>query len=201
MPEIKEFAGHLIDLEGIPDGGVFIDAGMCEGRFTDEILQHVTNPHVFAIEPNRSNYRLMHEKYKRKQNVHIFQQALVGSKDPENIEFAEFDRMPEWGNVKRMYLKKKHEFYDVKTMSIIDLLKIIPYDCIDHLKMDIEGCEYDVVADLTKKHVNRIKQISMEIHNGLQYWEERLQEAEGYLKKIGYHTQFKEGELYATTRR
>ncbi len=188
----KVFGSHLVDFSIIPDNGVFIDAGACQGNFIDEILKHAVTPHIYALEPNRDNYRLVEGAYRSYRQAHFFKKALVGSKDPKRMEFAQFEGLPEWGNVTGLYSGRKHVKYEVQTMTIRELLDIIPPCDIEHLKMDIEGCEHGVVADLTKEDAKRIKQISMEVHNGLQNMVE-------HLESIGYNTQFDNGELYAVS--
>jgi FkbM family methyltransferase len=189
MSKIKMFGSHIIDFSLIPDDGIFIDAGACQGNFIDDIKKNVKNSYIFAIEPNKENYRLLNEKnYGR---VMLFKNALVGSEEPRHVEFWDFSDigLPEWGNVSELYGARKHKNYMVKTINIRELLAIIPPGPIHHLKMDIEGCEHKVIADLTEDDAKRIQQISLEVHNGLQQMEDRL-------KKLGYNTQFENGELY-----
>jgi len=194
MSQIKTFGSHLVDFDLIPkEGGVFIDAGTCQGNFIDDIFKHVKNPHIFALEPNRDNYRLIRENYGGDINMHTNEAALVGSGEPKTMRFAQFDGLPEWGNVSGLYSIRKHKMYDVDTTTIHEVLKEIPMDIIHHLKMDIEGCEHKVIKDLTKDDAKRIQQISLEVHNGLQGMLE-------HLEVIGYDAKFEKDELYAITR-
>lgn len=196
MPEIKTFGSHLINLGMIPsEGAVFIDAGACQGNFINEIMSFTDHPHIFAIEPNRNNYRLLEPRYRGYDRLHFFEVALVGSEEPKKMQFADFTKvgLPEWGNVTGLYENRRPHYYDVYTMDIRELLSIIPHEIIHHLKMDIEGCEHKVVNDLTEGDAKRIQQISMEVHNGLQGMVEHLEE-------IGYDTKFENGELYAVSR-
>jgi FkbM family methyltransferase len=192
MPEIKTFGSHLVDFDMIPENGVFIDAGACEGNFIDDVIKHSVEPIIIAIEPNVHNYVGLSRKYK---TLPIIKAALVGSDEPRQMRFADFTKvgLPEWGNVTGLYENRKPYHYDVRTITIRELLTMIPECPIHHLKMDIEGCEHGVVKDLTMEDAKRIQQISMEVHNGLQGMVE-------HLEGIGYHTKFENGELYATAR-
>jgi FkbM family methyltransferase len=191
MSKIKTFGSHLVDFSIIPDDGVFIDAGACQGNFIDDLLRNVMSPYIFAIEPNKNNYKGLVEKYKYRR-LDVFNVALVGSNELKKMTFADFTKvgLPEWGNVTGLYENRRPEYYKVDTMDIRELLAIIPTNTIHHLKMDIEGSEHGVIADLTEKEAKRIQQISMEVHSG-------LQQMEYHLINLGYNTQFKEGELYA----
>jgi FkbM family methyltransferase len=190
MSQIKTFGSHLVDFSIIPDGGVFIDAGACQGNFIKDIRANVKNPHIIAIEPNKKNF---YDLVETKPSLSLlFQCALVGSGEPKRMKFAAFDHLPEWGNVSGLYESRKPYYYDVNTMTIRDVLNYSGKSIIHHLKMDIEGCEHKVIKDLTVEDAKRIQQISMEVHNGLQGMME-------HLEGIGYHAKFENGELYATT--
>ncbi len=190
MSKIKTFGSHLVDFDLIPPNGIFIDAGACEGNFIKEVKAHSKSPFILAIEPNKKNAReLIHEKYDQ---VIVLEAALVGSNEPKKMPFNDFNAcgLPEWGNVTGLYENRPHTTYEVETMDIAELLGIVPSLIIHHLKMDIEGCEHGVIKDLTLEMAERIQQISMEVHSGLQFMELDL-------KKLGYDTQFDKGELYA----
>ena len=193
MSKIKTFGSHIVDFSIIPENGVFIDAGACQGNFIDDILEHVKNPIIYGLEPNRDNFRLITEKYKGNRNIGITKSALVGSKEPRFMQFAQFEGLPEWGNVSGLYGSRKHKVYDVQTISIRTVLDTVFHKVIHHLKMDIEGCEHKVIADLTEDDARRIQQISLEVHNGLQGMVE-------HLEKIGYDVKFENGELSAVNR-
>jgi FkbM family methyltransferase len=196
MSEIKTFGSHLVDFSIIPDNGVFIDAGACQGNFMDDVIRNNNEPIIYALEPNKTNAHLLHDRCKQNIDIQLFEVALVGSDEPREMRFADFTKvgLPEWGNVSGMYESRNPHYYDVKTMTIRELLTIIPEFSIHHLKMDIEGCEHKVITDLTEDDAKRIQQISLEVHNGLQGMLD-------HLTKIGYNAKFENGELYATTSR
>lgn len=186
----KTFGSHLINLAKIPDNGMFIDAGACQGNFIDEIQKHVKNPFILAVEPNKTNADFLREiNYDQ---VIVIEAALVASHEPKKMMFDDFNvgGLPEWGNVTGMYSNRPHTSYEVETMDIRELLALVPDNIIHHLKMDIEGCEHGVVADLTTTDAKRIQQITMEVHNGLQSLMEKL-------TALGYNFEYTNGELYA----
>jgi FkbM family methyltransferase len=196
MGTLKTFGSHLVDFSIIPDNGVFIDAGACQGNFMDDIIRNNNEPIIFALEPNKTNAHNLHDRVKHNIDITLFESALVGSGEPKKMKFADFTSvgLPEWGNVSGLYESRNPKHYDVDTIDIHELLGFIPYPKIHHLKMDIEGCEHKVIKDLTEDDAKRIQQISLEVHNGLQGMLD-------HLTKIGYDAKFENGELYATTSR
>jgi FkbM family methyltransferase len=189
MPKIKTFGSHLVNIELFPENPMIIDAGACQGNFMDDIYKWTAEPYFFAIEPNKSNAMVLCEKYKD-DNVILIEAALVGSNEPKVMKFNEFEGLPEWGNVTGLYENRKHVTYKVETLDLKELLGMVPVEEIDLLKMDIEGNEHQVVQDMTKTQAKRIRQITMEVHNGLQGMMSKL-------KWLGYTTEFTNGELYA----
>ena len=120
---------------------------------------------------------------------------MVGVGAPNEISFTEIEGLSEWGSVtdintdRGLSKGKKNYRYLVETISLDDF--IFKYDQIDYLKMDIEGCETDVVNTLTQSMATKVKQISMEIHNGD---EKKLEKR---LNELGYATLFRNDELFA----
>ena len=188
----KLFGSHLINLDMLPDNPVIIDAGACQGNFIDDVKKHVTDQFVTAIEPNTQNFADLSKKYK---NMFLIKAVLVGSGEPKSMEFAEFQGLPEWGNVSGLYSNRKHKTYQVKTITIKEILDSPFYRVIHYLKMDIEGSEWGVVKDMTEETAGRIQQISMEIHtHGIDIRDK--------LESLGYQTYWEngengQGELYA----
>jgi len=195
MSKIKLFGSHLVDIEKLPERPIIIDVGACQGNFIEDLYNQLMqynsmiNPFTFAIEPNRANAKILREKY-HQADVIVIEAALVGSTESATMEFNEFIGLPEWGNVTGLYENRPHITYEVDTIDLKELLMAIPYETIDILKMDIEGNEHQIVQDMTKNQAERIKQITMEVHNGLRSMPDKL-------KSLGYDVSFENGELYA----
>lgn len=56
----------------------------------------------------------------------------------------------------------------IMTTTIDELMKKFNIKEVDFLKMDCEGCEYEVIRQLSWRTLGQIKEISMELHNGPQ---------------------------------
>jgi FkbM family methyltransferase len=188
MSKIKTFGSHLVDFDLIPSNGVFIDAGACQGNFIKDVRSILPESYIIALEPNVKNYDELVGQLNPK--MLLLQMALVAGHEPKKMKFAAFPDLPEWGNVTGLYGNRKHEFYDVHTIDIGELLEYVPDGVVHHLKMDIEGCEHGVIADLTTTQAEDIHQISMEVHSG-------LQQLLLHLTNLGYRCDYEKGELYA----
>lgn len=188
MSKITTFGSHLVDFDLIPNNGVFIDAGACQGNFIKDVRTQRPDSYIIALEPNVENYDGLVAQLNKK--MLLLQFALVASHEPKQMKFAAFPDLPEWGNVTGLYENRKHVFYNVPTMDITELLQYVPDGIVHHLKMDIEACEHGVIADLTTTQAEDIHQISMEVHSGLQQLLLKL-------TNLGYRVNYEKGELYA----
>ena len=120
MSKIKTFGNHLVNFDIIPSNGVFIDAGACVGNFTKDVRAILPESYIIALEPNVKNYDELVAQHNPK--MLLLQMALVASHEPKKMKFAEFRGLPEWGNVSGLYANRKHDFYDVNTIDIKELL-------------------------------------------------------------------------------
>jgi FkbM family methyltransferase len=192
MSLTKLFGSHYIDLEKMPKDAVIVDGGACIGNFINDIQEHIENPLIFAIEPNKQNIKVL--KKKDYEQTLIIEAALVGSKFSSKglLPFNEFAGLPEWGNVNGLYKERKiSATYEVETIDIKELMGLLPTDTIDYLKMDIEGSEGDIIDDLTLEMAKKIKQMSMELHDI-----SHVRVAEK-LEGLGYEPKWMNGEMYA----
>ncbi len=178
------------------DNKIIIDAGSNIGNFIDKIRSIGIKSNVVAIEPCKSNINILNNR--NIENVEIVNKAMVGIGEIKTIMFTEIDGLSEWGSVtdintdRGLSKGRKTYRYPVEAVTLDDL--IIKYGEIDYLKMDIEGCETDVILTMNSDISSKVKQISMEIHNGDQ------KQLEEKLNDIGYETLFKNGELFAIRR-
>lgn len=186
---------HLI-IPKYLDNKIIIDAGSNIGNFIDKIRSIGIKSNIVAIEPCKSNVNILNNR--NMENVEIINKAMVGIGEINTIMFTEIDGLSEWGSVtdintdRGLSKGRKTYRYPVEVVTLYDL--ITKYGEIDYLKMDIEGCETDVILTMNSDMSSKVKQISMEIHNGD---EKRLEEK---LNNIGYETLFKNGELFAIRR-
>lgn len=198
MTQLKNYNGHYLDPNYLNTSNiVLIDGGACIGKFVDAVLTELKIKTIFCLEPGAQNFQDLLEKYKDRNDVICINEALVGEGSPKESIYYDY-RLPtaryqEWGGIKGLYLDKRQLIskYPVKTTTLSVLLKKYSIDFIDYLKMDVEGCESEIIATLTEYTASKIGQLSMEVHNN---------DAESLiinLQKFGFTTILKPGELYA----
>ncbi|MGI5828368.1 MAG: FkbM family methyltransferase [Patescibacteria group bacterium] len=126
--------------------GTILDCGAHIGAFTKLCLLEGVNK-VIAVEPHPDNFNLLQQNCKDRR-VTFINKAI--STKPLKLTCSERSDLHKLGD----------EGLEVATISLDELLT----EPIDVLKMDIEGGEYDALY--TAKNLDKVKQITMEYHNG-----------------------------------
>lgn len=155
-----------------------IDIGTCIGIFVDECLQKYENiESIICFEPFIFNYDFLKYKYKDDGRIQI-----------HNVALSNFD-----GNA-NLYKKLKPQGYDFvgnagcsikkekgnvskNHFNVVKVSKLTNYidGYYDVLKIDSEGCEYDILIDLIDNNW---------IHNiGKIYYEDHCRKIPGLIKQ------------------
>ncbi len=72
---------------------------------------------------------------------------------------------------------------EVQTYSLVDIMSRYRLEQIDLLKMDCEGCEYEVLQNLPENILRKIRNITLEYHDGLKF-------LPGLLKSAGFDCKY-----------
>ncbi len=150
-----------------------LELGSCYGYFTN-IMAHCTgkNGKVVGIEGLPNNYNILKKNIELNnlKNVSIYNYFLSNRNVESKIYFKKlvdnpYDGMNEFIKGKNDKLKKG-EYISVKVIRLSNFLKKIKFRP-DHIFMDIEGFEVDVIEDLVKNYISTKNKptILFEIHN------------------------------------
>ncbi|MCH7567792.1 MAG: FkbM family methyltransferase [Nanoarchaeota archaeon] len=180
----------------IQEDDIVVDIGAHIGIFTILASRHAKKGKVYAFEPVSHNFELLKENISLNaaNNVIAIEKA-VSNKSGKMKLFISRSRNKGQNSMHR--LDKYQIEIEVEKMSFKDFLKKLPK--IDFLKMDCEGAEYEILMNLTKKELSKIKKISMEYHN---YGEKKGKDLAKFLKENGFKVILKEknflfGHIYA----
>ncbi|MDR2463878.1 MAG: FkbM family methyltransferase [Verrucomicrobiales bacterium] len=158
----------------MPAGAVCIDCGANAGKFTDAVLHQ--GGISYAFEPNAALFNLLERKYAGNSRVRLFK-AAVGARDgmamfhlPVGMR-ADPVAVCEEGTLlshrQRMDLQPADE---VKVMDLAGFLKrefgvFSSEPPVWLIKLDIEGCEFEVVERLVAEQAHRFaRHIVVETH-------------------------------------
>lgn len=157
----------------VKKGSNVLELGSCYGYFTNIMSQSVGKKgKVVGIEGLPSNFNILKKNIKlnKLKNVSIYNRFLSNKSSKAHIQFEKSIQNPYDSinsflqNKKQNSSKSNYDFVTVERLS--NFLKKIRFKP-DHVFMDIEGFEVDVIEDLVSNYINRINKptILFEIHN------------------------------------
>lgn len=137
-----------------------VDVGAHIGIFT--CLAAIYADRVIAIEPSPDNFSLLKQNIKLNgfNNVIPIQIALSDKNGTSTFFLSEYGT-----GVHSLIPFNTNNVIAVKTCTMERLFEIYELDKVSFLKMDCEGCEYNVLKS-SRELFSKIDQIAMESHHG-----------------------------------
>jgi FkbM family methyltransferase len=161
----------IVELQGINyykfpkrKQGVVIDIGAHIGVFT--LLASKYAERVFAFEPCPENFKILKRNIRLNSlsNVKAYQMAVAANKGEGDFYILKRSTVAHsLFNLKKDETEKVIKVRKITLKDVIDENRI---DSISFLKMDCEGCEYEVLVNLPKEYFIKIDEIALESHNG-----------------------------------
>lgn len=137
-----------------------IDAGANIGFASIYFSKIFKNPRILALEPEKSNFSILKRNILSYKNIKILNKALWIKE--ENLKISNRGKTEHWGFMVEEV--KDGEDYEVKGISIESCMKIMGWDKIDLLKLDIEGSEKELFSKGCEKWLGKVKVIIIELH-------------------------------------
>ncbi len=129
---------------------------------------------VIALEPFKESYELGVRNIranKLEDRITLINAALA--RNSGIVEFSVSDKNPNANSLLPTDTVKANIVFDtkihVKALTLKELLEQYNIDRVDLLKMDCEGCEYDVFNGLDPSVLSKINEIILEFHDGLKF--------------------------------
>lgn len=205
---MENHRGHYIDFNVLGNRGVVIDAGACRGDFARFISKH-GRFEIYGIEPCLRNFKTIQNNkiYKK-----VFNRVLIGKHDEDFLEFYDYLNYVGRGSIldrhndRRYPNLKKFNTYDVEVIRINALFDFLGVEKVDYFKLDVEAAEHDIFNEITEENIQKIKQLSMEMHpitNDDRSIDDLVSEMVILLENFGFTVKFfeKEREIWAVNRR
>lgn len=154
---LKEFKLPItINPKFIIDGGAYI------GLSTLYYSSKYPFAKIIAIEPETSNFRMLETHTENLPNI---TRLNVGLWD-KNTFLKIIDKgTGNWGFVVKEVLESEH--YDIKAVTVDEILKKSGFDRIDILKLDIEGSEIQLFSSNYKSWLPKVNILVIELHDSI----------------------------------
>lgn len=142
---------------------VIVDAGANIGLATLYYAQQYPDAKIIAIEPERSNFKVLQKNCAGMPNVILVEGALWGKEvklvieDPTAAKFA--------FSVTESQSTSSVLSEEMQAVTIPGIMRKFGLDRIDILKLDIEGAEYELFKEGAESWLGAIGQIVIELHD------------------------------------
>lgn len=146
---------------------VIIDAGANIGLTSLYFNKIYPNARIIAIEPEKSNFEMLKINCKNVQNILLHKRSL--SNQP-NLGLNVIDKgYGNWGFVTEINdnTNSQKVVDTVKTITIDEVMNENEIECIDLLKIDIEGAEKELFESNYENWIPKTKCIVIELHDGM----------------------------------
>ena len=196
------FVDHIYPFQISPRDTV-IDIGAHVGCFT--ILAAKTGARVFSFEPFPPNFTVLEHNVRLNnfENVMIFNIAISGKRDNRELFLADNPTHTSSHSLhpfhfasysQTSYGKKKLE---VPCITLDDIILENNLDRIDLLKIDCEGCEYEILYEASVETLAKTKAIIIEceVFEKPSTWS--IASLGKYLKNLGFNICVRGNKVYA----
>lgn len=157
--------GHTF-IDNFDKDSVVLDLGSYKGEFSKELIKKYPISKIILVEGNPNLYNKLKETFKGDNSINIVN-AVVGSKPKDKIRFylsnnSEANSI--YKPISNKYGLTNQEIY-TKMIDIDSIFSSFKIKEVDLIKMDIEGAEWDILKNFSKKDFDRVNQISVEFHD------------------------------------
>jgi FkbM family methyltransferase len=172
-----------------------IDLGANIGTFSLFCAKSIPHAEIYSYEPFPSNFKKL--KYNidinnYQKRIHPFQFAVTDKKGELELHLSERgDDDHSLHKIPNYNYEKGHKI-TVKCTTLKDIMESNKIVSCDLLKLDIERAEYEVLFSTPKILFDKIRRISLEVHEDKRYSRQDLMK---FLQKMGFKTKNLEGNL------
>jgi FkbM family methyltransferase len=150
----------------IRDGWTVVDIGAGIGEFSILVSKENPGSQVFAYEPFSESFELLQENLKLNNTINLKAfQVAIGSESGKMM-LATVGEAVQHTTTQSALSDTESSFIEVCGLSLNDLFQANEITHCDFLKIDCEGCEFDVLFSASQVTLEKIDHICLEYHDG-----------------------------------
>lgn len=143
-----------------PDWNI-VDIGAGLGDFTVYAAKHCPDGVVLAYEPLPESFDLLQRNLAINAITNVQAYNLATAETSSSLALEEVEREA----VSTRFVVDKSSSRETTAVQLEHVLDLLPNGRCDFMKIDCEGCEYDLILNSRPEVLHRINRISMEYHD------------------------------------
>src|ERR1039457_4229342 len=141
---------------------VIVDVGAHIGAFTAMIARSLPRAAVYALEPARSNFRLLEKNIAANSLVNVA--TLRVALGDQHASVPLHHAAENWGHSLSTAMADGSTSELVPCQTLGSFLASHSLTTVDFMKMNIEGAEYDVLLSASRADLRRVCHLPVEVH-------------------------------------
>ena len=139
------------------ENSIVFDVGGYEGQWASDIFS-IYNCNIYVFEPVYSHFEFIDQRFRKNNKIKTFNFGLGNASGNSVISLD--------GASSSVHLKNKGNSEEIFIKNVQQVFNELSIDCIDLMKVNIEGAEYDLIESLIDEgNISRIKNIQVQFHN------------------------------------
>lgn len=146
----------------IKENDVVVDIGAHIGIFSTFAAFYAKRGLVYSFEPQKENFELLRKNIKINnfKNIKIFNKGLDIKNGFAKLYISEKNKAAH----SMKFIENKNNYTIIELVTLEDIIDKVNKK-IDLLKIDCEGCEYEVLFNLKESYFEKINKIVLEFHD------------------------------------
>jgi FkbM family methyltransferase len=177
---------------------IVIDIGGYIGDFSLYATKYL-NAKVIVYEPVPDNYRLLIENIK----LNGYETRIQPQNEAVGVDGEITINLKKTGqdiHASRYMYSDSEDKISVRSLSLDTLFKSHNLSTVDILKIDCEGCEYEILANASLDLLKKVKNLTFEYH-GIPDFKVKLESVLRKLKEVGFSVENNHQEMIVTASR
>jgi FkbM family methyltransferase len=165
------------------EGVVIVDLGSSKGEFIEEMVNRYAIKKAVLVEAHPELCSDLLDRFGRVKEFKIYNNIVAATAGISHFNIDE--KSPYNGSI--MFTRKHLRKIYLNKITINEIIEENNLEKIDLLKVDIEGVEWDILPNFTKKEYDLVDQMTVEFHDFLDpKYRSKTKDAVDHLVGLGY---------------